>query len=88
MPRLVVNVYFTVDEYKVEINKYSEEGRLDETKVFMGVKQLVLENVIARINRQLYNQPWSIIVEAGSPIIEYKEGGLLRIREGVVGGRR
>ncbi|ADV64594.1 hypothetical protein [Desulfurococcus mucosus] len=86
MIRLIVNVYFASDEYRVEVNRYSSEGRLEGSQVYNGVKQLVLSGVTARVNRQLQNDPWSIIIEAVDPVVDVKEGGLLYIRE--AGGRQ
>jgi len=81
MARLMINIYFKTDEYDVEVNEYNNEGRLEEALRFNSVKQLVLHGVIVRINRQLYSQPWSIIVEATDPHVELREGGILYVVE-------
>jgi len=81
MARLMINIYFKTDEYDVEVNRYNNEGKLEEALRFNSVKQLVLHGVIVRINRQLYSQPWSIIVEAVDPRIELREESILYIVE-------
>ncbi|AFL66641.1 hypothetical protein [Desulfurococcus amylolyticus] len=81
MARLIINVYFKTDEYVVEVSKYNSEGLLEESRVYEGVKQVVLSNLVVRINRQLHDQPWSFIVEAENPVIEFKEKSLLYVYE-------
>jgi len=81
MARLMINIYFKTDEYDVEVNRYNNEGRLEDALRFNSVKQLVLHGVVVRINRQLYSQPWSIIVEAAEPRIELREESILYIVE-------
>lgn len=81
MARLIINMYFKTDEYVVEVNKYNGEGLLEESRIYEGVKQVVLSNLVVRINRQLHAQPWSLIVEAENPVVEFKEKSLLYVYE-------
>lgn len=79
MPKFVIYIKPRFEEYDVKIYMYDGEGRLISEKVYSSIKQLVIKSQEVRLSRQIFYDYLALIVEANSPRVEVKEGGLLYI---------
>jgi hypothetical protein len=79
LPKIVVYIKPKFEEYDVKIYTYSNDGKLIDEREYASIKQIVVKSQEVRLSRQIFHEYLALIIEASSPKVEAKEGGLLYI---------
>lgn len=79
MSKLILYIKPKFEEYEVKVCIYDSTGKLVEEKAFFGVKQIVIKGLEVRLSKQLFHEYIALIVDAPTPKVEVKEGGLLYV---------
>ena len=79
MPKVVVYIKPKSEEYDVKIYLYDDEGKLVNGETYSSIKQIAIKTQEVRLSRQIFYDYLALIIDAASPRIEVKEGGLLYI---------
>ncbi|WP_440059723.1 hypothetical protein ACSU1N_00770 [Thermogladius sp. 4427co] len=81
MEKIILYLYYGVEEYNVRLHRYDNEGRLVEAREFDKVKSIMVEHGSIIISRQLAREPLTIVVDVEKPRVSF-ENNVLRIRGG------
>ncbi len=81
MPKILLSLHYKPEEYNVKIAIYNDEGKLEESREYKGVKQVVLRVPETRISRQIADSPVVLVVHGEKPIIELKAGNILVVED-------
>lgn len=83
MFKIFIEIKPGVDKLDVFMNKYScDNGKLVESFFFSSVKQIKLMVKEVTISKQLSSEPFVLIVDSMKPLVEFKDNGILIVREG------
>lgn len=79
--RVILAVYYGIEEYSVRASVYDGDGRLVEEREFSGVKRITISSSKVHLSAQLSSRPFTLVIETEKPTIKLRDKNILVIGE-------